>query len=301
MTDVENVKDLGSGVIGGVEGDYFAFRAKEVDWQIWIAQGKRPYPCQYVITSKLVAGGPQYSYRIRDWKAGDKAASDDFRFKNPTKAKKVDLKDLPVLEDLPKHFVQWGYQMKKVTIFKRFSFVLLAGIIGLCALELGAQFEIPGIPSVISNADAIVGRPLTPVSVAGVARRTTSTAATRHPNSCSCRAAEDLTADPATRTLPAGEGEPADAVLFGSARPNRRASHNGRLPHGMDHTKPARTILAQTRRMPRYPSMSRDKPKTRLSWSRSPTRLSTARTLSTPTRSSTARLPAAGGATVAVH
>ena len=62
--------------------------------------------------------------------------------------------------------------MKKVTIFKRFSFVLLAGIIGLCALELGAQFEIPGISSVISNADAIVGRPLTPVSVAGVARRT---------------------------------------------------------------------------------------------------------------------------------
>ena len=62
--------------------------------------------------------------------------------------------------------------MKKVTIFKRFTFVLLAGIIGLCALELGAQFEIPGISSVISNADAIVGRPLTPVSVAGVARRT---------------------------------------------------------------------------------------------------------------------------------
>lgn len=108
MTDVENVKDLGSGVIGGVEGDYFAFRAKEVDWQIWIAQGKRPYPCQYVITSKLVTGGPQYSYRIRDWKTGDKAAADNFRFRNPTNAKKVDLKDLPVLEDLPKHFVSGG-------------------------------------------------------------------------------------------------------------------------------------------------------------------------------------------------
>jgi hypothetical protein len=48
----------------------------------------------------------------------------------------------------------------------------LAGIIGLCALELGARFEIPGIRSMISTANAIVGRPLTPVSVAGVARRT---------------------------------------------------------------------------------------------------------------------------------
>jgi hypothetical protein len=108
MTDVENVKDLGSGVIGGVECDYFAFRAKEVDWQIWIAQGKRPYPCQYVITSKLMTAAPQYSYRLRDWKTGDKASADDFRFRKPKNAKKVDPKDLPVLEDLPKHFVSGG-------------------------------------------------------------------------------------------------------------------------------------------------------------------------------------------------
>ena len=61
-----------------------------------------------------------------------------------------------------------------MTILKRFSFVLLAGLIGLCILEIGAQLKIPSIPSipsVISTADAIVGRPLSPVSVAGVARR----------------------------------------------------------------------------------------------------------------------------------
>jgi hypothetical protein len=59
-----------------------------------------------------------------------------------------------------------------MTILKRVSFVLLAGIIGLCGLELGTQLAIPGIPSVISPAEAVVGRPLTLVSVAGVARRT---------------------------------------------------------------------------------------------------------------------------------
>ena len=109
MTDVENVKDLGSGVIGGVECDFFAFRAKEVDWEIWIAQGKRPYPCQYVITSKLETSAPQYSYRIRDWKTGDKAAADDFRFRNPKNAKKMDVKDmLDIMDELPKHFVTGG-------------------------------------------------------------------------------------------------------------------------------------------------------------------------------------------------
>ena len=39
MADVVNVKDLGSGVINGKECDHLAFRAKEADWQIWIAQG----------------------------------------------------------------------------------------------------------------------------------------------------------------------------------------------------------------------------------------------------------------------
>ena len=62
--------------------------------------------------------------------------------------------------------------MTIMTILKRVGFVLLAGIIGLCGLELGTQLEIPGIPSVISPAEAVIGRPLTPVSVAGVARRT---------------------------------------------------------------------------------------------------------------------------------
>ena len=44
MPDVTDAKDLGSGVIHGVECDHLAFRTKEVDWQIWIAQGARPYP-----------------------------------------------------------------------------------------------------------------------------------------------------------------------------------------------------------------------------------------------------------------
>ena len=105
MLDVTDVKDLGSGVIGGVECDYLAFRAKEVDWQIWIAQGDRPYPCRYTITTKHLASGPQYTIQIRDWKTGDKVAATDFSFKNPTNAKKVDLKNLEGTDDLPEHFV----------------------------------------------------------------------------------------------------------------------------------------------------------------------------------------------------
>ena len=54
---------------------------------------------------------------------------------------------------------------------KRIGVGLLAIMIyGIC-LEIGERLEIPGMHSFISTAEAVVGRPLTPVSVAGVARR----------------------------------------------------------------------------------------------------------------------------------
>jgi hypothetical protein len=105
MADVTDAKDLGSGVINGVECDFLAFRNVDVDWQIWIAHGDRPYPCRYVITSKKIADGPQYSIQVRDWKTGDEVAVDDFSFKNPSSAKKIDPKDLQdMMSELPQHF-----------------------------------------------------------------------------------------------------------------------------------------------------------------------------------------------------
>jgi hypothetical protein len=104
MLDVVDVKDLGSGVVGGVECDFFAFRTDEVDFQIWIAHGKRPYPCRYVITSKRIGGGPQYTVQTRDWKTGGEVAATDVSFKNTTKAEKVELKDLNGIDGLPGHF-----------------------------------------------------------------------------------------------------------------------------------------------------------------------------------------------------
>ena len=57
-------------------------------------------------------------------------------------------------------------------MLKHISVGLLAIIVyGIC-LELGERFEIPGVHSFVSIAEAIIGRPLTPMSYAGVARRT---------------------------------------------------------------------------------------------------------------------------------
>ena len=111
MDGVVDVKDLGSGVVGGVECDYLAFRAEEVDWQIWIAQGDRPYPCRYVITSKGVQHGPQYSIQFRNWRTGNEVAATDYAFKEPAGATQIEFKEFQgKVGDLPESFSKGASQ-----------------------------------------------------------------------------------------------------------------------------------------------------------------------------------------------
>ena len=57
-------------------------------------------------------------------------------------------------------------------IIRRIGVGLMAIIIYAICLEIGERCEIPGVHSFVSTAEAIIGRPLTPMSYAGVARRT---------------------------------------------------------------------------------------------------------------------------------
>jgi hypothetical protein len=50
--------------------------------------------------------------------------------------------------------------------------MLLAAIAAIGGSGLGERLSVPGVQSLIPIAEARVGRPLTPVSVAGVGRRT---------------------------------------------------------------------------------------------------------------------------------
>ncbi len=104
MPLVTDVKDLGSGVIRGTECDHLAFRTAEVDWQMWIAQGDRPYPCRFVVTTKDVKGWPQYTVDVRNFKAGAEVAADDFVFKAPTGAQKLKEGEFPDVDELPGAF-----------------------------------------------------------------------------------------------------------------------------------------------------------------------------------------------------
>jgi hypothetical protein len=101
IEDVVDARHIGLGVIDGIECEHLAFRTLDVDWQVWIEVGARPIPRKYVITSKAVTGGPQYTLRIKDWKADAAIAPDVFTFKQPAGARKVEFKELADVDEVP--------------------------------------------------------------------------------------------------------------------------------------------------------------------------------------------------------
>ena len=113
MAGVIDAKHIGRAVIAGVECEHLAFRNHDVDWQIWIETGPKPIPRKYVITSKTIAGAPQYTLLVKDWKADVAVAPDAFAFKAPAGAQKVDFKALSNIDEVPPGVVMGGIKGDK--------------------------------------------------------------------------------------------------------------------------------------------------------------------------------------------
>lgn len=88
---VESATYVGTTRIDGIECYHLAFREENVDWQIWVQTGDTPLPMKYVITSTWDAFAPQYQIRFHDWNLKPKVARNQFDFKPPKGATKVDL------------------------------------------------------------------------------------------------------------------------------------------------------------------------------------------------------------------
>lgn len=73
----------GEDIIDGVRCDHLAFRSEESDWQIWIEKGDKPLPRKFVITSRWLAGAPNYSARFIRWDLSVKLPDKRFEFVPP--------------------------------------------------------------------------------------------------------------------------------------------------------------------------------------------------------------------------
>ena len=93
---------VGPSVVGGVKSTHLAFRGEEVDWQIWIEDGDKPLARKFVLTSKKVAGEPQFTVLIRSWDLTPKLTDQMFTFVPPKGAKKIEFLQITAEAGKPK-------------------------------------------------------------------------------------------------------------------------------------------------------------------------------------------------------
>jgi hypothetical protein len=81
---------VGKAVIEGVRCDHLAFRAQEVDWQIWIQEGDQPLPRKLVITTLDLPGSPQFGITVTQWNLNPAFDAQTFTFTPQAGVKQVD-------------------------------------------------------------------------------------------------------------------------------------------------------------------------------------------------------------------
>jgi hypothetical protein len=75
--------------IEGVPTHHIAARTDTVDFQLWIADGKEPYPVRVVLTYKDAPGQPQFWGQLSNWNFAPKLGEDTFVVKVPDGAQKI--------------------------------------------------------------------------------------------------------------------------------------------------------------------------------------------------------------------
>lgn len=86
---IQEIAYVESCTLMDVPTDHLAARGKEVDLQIWIAQGDAPLPRRIIITYKDAPGQPQFRAYFSNWTMGIMPAAERFAFTPPAGAEKV--------------------------------------------------------------------------------------------------------------------------------------------------------------------------------------------------------------------
>jgi hypothetical protein len=78
MQDVTLAVVVGKTVVGGVKCDHVLFSRPGVDFQVWVAEGKQPWPLKYVVTETATASMLSITTFLSDWNLAP--AVDEARF-----------------------------------------------------------------------------------------------------------------------------------------------------------------------------------------------------------------------------
>jgi hypothetical protein len=87
---LKSASHAGTATLDGTETDHYAFREKDVDWEVWIQQGDQPLPRKLVIVDRTSVARPTFIARL-DWKVNPTFSNADFAFVPDKDAQKIDL------------------------------------------------------------------------------------------------------------------------------------------------------------------------------------------------------------------
>jgi hypothetical protein len=90
---IKGAIDIGPSTVNGVTCEHYAFREKDIDWQIWIELGDFPLPLKLAIRTLTDDAKPQYTETLT-WNLAPSYSDDAFTFVPPTGVARVPLAEL---------------------------------------------------------------------------------------------------------------------------------------------------------------------------------------------------------------
>jgi hypothetical protein len=89
MQDVTLATVVGKTVIGGVRCDHLLFSRPGVDFQVWVAEGERPWPLKYVVTEMDTPSKLSITTFLSNWKVDQAVQDAQFNFVPPKDARAI--------------------------------------------------------------------------------------------------------------------------------------------------------------------------------------------------------------------
>jgi hypothetical protein len=92
--DIKAAANLGRSAVKGTACTHYAFRASDVDWQIWIQDGEMPLPRKLVITTVGEKAQPEHEV-VMTWDLSPRIADNTFAFAPPAGAQRIEFQPMP--------------------------------------------------------------------------------------------------------------------------------------------------------------------------------------------------------------
>jgi hypothetical protein len=90
--EITSAIDVGPSQVEGTTCEHYAFRQKDLDWQVWLQQGDYPLPRKLIITTTTDPARPQYT-SVMNWNLAPSYNDAAFTFVPPKDAKRIVLSE----------------------------------------------------------------------------------------------------------------------------------------------------------------------------------------------------------------